>query len=202
MFTAPTAGEYVFDTVDSDYDTALAAFSSCDPTSEIACNDDLAGQMSQIALDLDAGESVYIVIDGWDGATGDWVLNINAGIAACIEEDIGGSVGAAVASGSTVGEDWDIAQSCGEGGGPETMVGFTAPSTATYTFDTNGSGYDTVLSVSDSCDPEDEIVCDDDGGTGYQSSLSVALDAGETVVVAVSGYDGATGSWVLNITQS
>ncbi|MEM7157119.1 MAG: hypothetical protein AAF799_29975 [Myxococcota bacterium] len=77
LFTATDAGDYAFDTNGSDYDTALTAFASCDPGSQLACDDDGGtGTDSRIVVDLAAGQSVLIVVDGWSGSTGDWILNI------------------------------------------------------------------------------------------------------------------------------
>lgn len=118
----------------------------------------------------------------------------------CVEQDIGSSLGASVAAGSTVGEDEDIAQSCGAGGAVDRVISFTAPAAATFRFDTFGSGYDTVLAAYSTCSAASEIVCNDDTG-GLQSQIDVALPAGGSVLVTVSGYSGGTGNYVLNVTQ-
>lgn len=73
-FTAPAVGMYTFDTFGSAYDTKLALFADC--TSELYCNDDTNGLQSQLSLNMGAGQDVLVVIDGFDGASGAWVLNI------------------------------------------------------------------------------------------------------------------------------
>ena len=76
-FMATDPGPYIIDTNGSSYDTALTAFESCDPGSELACDDDGGtGTDSRIVIDLAAGQSILIVVDGWSGRSGDWVLNI------------------------------------------------------------------------------------------------------------------------------
>ncbi|MEM6992489.1 MAG: hypothetical protein AAF721_18390 [Myxococcota bacterium] len=199
-FTAPEAGEYVFETVDSEFDTALAAFDSCDFTSELACNDDAAGQQSQITLTLESGQTVLLAIDGWNGETGDWVLNINAGDDACVEATFDAE-GSPAGAGTTVQQDEDIGQSCGNGGAVDHLVRFIAPATGTFTIDTFGSGYDTVLAAYTSCDPDSELVCNDDAAGGQQSQISLGMMEGQDVLIAVSGFAGATGNWELNIAQ-
>ena len=76
QWTAPADGVYVFDTIGSSLDTILTLLSACDGT-EIACNDDLNGDVFQSAITLSMmeGESVLISVDGWN-ATGDFQLNI------------------------------------------------------------------------------------------------------------------------------
>lgn len=77
---------------------------------------------------------------------------------------------------------------------------FTAGITATYDFDTEGTvGMDTTLALFDSCNGA-EIVCDDDGGTGLLSLLSINLSAGQHILVRVAGYNNSTGTFTLNAT--
>ena len=92
--------------------------------------------------------------------------------------------------------DDDLDPSCGLGNALDQAIRFTAPVASTYTFDTFGSGFDTVLSVWSDCSTES--VCNDDSG-GLQSQASLDLAAGQAVLVLVDGYNGATGDWVLNI---
>jgi len=78
-FTAGMSGTYTFDTFGSGFDTKLSMFLECNEASEITCNDDDPGGMgtqSQIAINLPAGQVVLLVVDGYNGATGNWVLNI------------------------------------------------------------------------------------------------------------------------------
>jgi hypothetical protein len=117
----------------------------------------------------------------------------------CAEQNLGSSVGSPVASGSTVGEDEDLAQSCGAGG-VDFVLRFTAPAAATFQFDTVGSSYDTVLSLHTMCGGA-EVACNDDSGGGLQSLVTYPMGAGQEVLIAVSGFSGTTGSWVLNIVQ-
>lgn len=75
-FTPAMAGVYTFDTVGSAFDTKLAMFLECNDASEITCNDDTVGTTSEISVDLPAGQVVLLVVDGFNGATGNWTLNI------------------------------------------------------------------------------------------------------------------------------
>ena len=195
-WVAPDDGDYVFDTIGSDYDTALAIFDSCDVFSELDCNDDTVGLLSELTMSMTAGQEIRIVVDGFNGAVGNWVLNISA--PACGEETIGSAIGSAVSTGSTVGEDDDFSISCASGGGPDRVIEFTPPQTGSYDIDTFGSDYDSAVAVFDGCDPLSELACNDDV-FGLTSQVNVALTAGVPVSIVVDGFLGDTGNYVLNV---
>ena len=99
----------------------------------------------------------------------------------------------ATVSGSTAGgADGHGSASCAMGGGsgaPDVVYAFVAPSAGTYRFSTEGTGYDTVLSVFRGAD---EIGCNDDVSRGVLTSqVSVDLDACDEVRIVVDGFDGA-----------
>ena len=78
-FTAPEANTFTFDTFGSDYDSKLSLYGDCDQGSELACNDDAGGTaQSVVVLDMSAGQTVLIVVDGFNGAIGNWILNISS----------------------------------------------------------------------------------------------------------------------------
>jgi hypothetical protein len=71
QFTAPSAGEWEFNTTGSDFDTVMYARTSClDETSELDCNDDIdfgAGlSQSRVRLNLEEGQTVYLFVDTYD----------------------------------------------------------------------------------------------------------------------------------------
>ena len=80
---------------------------------------------------------------------------------------------------------------------------FTAPATGDYQFDTDGSTFDTKLSVhfGGGC----TATCaayDDDGGVGLQSLLQInGVASGDVFLVQVGGFGANSGTGVLNITQ-
>lgn len=77
-FTAPAAGTYEFELQGSAYDTVLAAISTADCATELACNDDFYGLRSSVTLTLAAGETIVLVVDGFLSSTGAYVLNTYA----------------------------------------------------------------------------------------------------------------------------
>ena len=86
---------------------------------------------------------------------------------------------------------------------------FTAAATANYTVDTCGSGFDTVLTVHTACPATDanKIACNDDSSSntpcpsnGLNSRIpSVTLTAGSTYTIRVAGFNGQSGTYVLQI---
>ncbi len=78
----PTADECVDITLcnGSTYDTKLFVYAGACPGTLVACDDDFCGSPgweSEVShLPLTAGETYFIIIDGWGGAAGDYVLEI------------------------------------------------------------------------------------------------------------------------------
>ncbi len=80
-WTAPRAGTYTFTTAGSDFDTLLYLRASCDGPDAV-CNDDVVlgvVRSSTATVTLDAGEPVFVIIDGWEDSAGNYVLNIAEG---------------------------------------------------------------------------------------------------------------------------
>ncbi len=111
--------------------------------------------------------------------------------------------GVGTTTGTTTGETNNRIAFCGGGTSPDRTHLFTAPATGTYTIDTVGSAYDTVLYVLDGdCDGL-EIACNDDlSGSVSQSSVILDLAAGQSVVIVVDGYFGGNGDYNLNIASA
>jgi len=118
---------------------------------------------------------------------------------ACQDQGIGGTIGPAVAAGNTLGSDNDLDPSCGAGNANDEVIAFTAPLAAQYTFNTDGSNYDTVMALFSDC--ATQLACDDDSGVGTQSQIVRNLAAGEVVLILVDGFNGSTGAWTLNISS-
>jgi hypothetical protein len=131
----------------------------------------------------------------------------------CADTWLGNVVGPAVATGTNSGMGDDHAY-CGEEGGADTgwsyragagedlLYWWSAPADGAYTFDTNGSTYDTMLTLYlGGC--EGAIVgCNDDSIYGLSSQLSATFRRGDIVIIALDGYsETAYGDFVLNISE-
>ncbi len=257
-YTAPSAGDYVFDTVGSDFDTVLSISDTCGGT-ELDCSDNWLGTDAQIVHTMKQNDVVIINVDGKQDAEGDYVLNVaeleasesvcddgrdldNDGLADCddsdcetddfcienicddlLDEEGDGLVDChdpdcagekhcvAVCPNtdittspddiafSTLGLPDDNAPSCRKNSNAsDYTVEFTAPATDLYTFDTYGSSFDTVLYALDGCGGT-ELACNDDSNSTPQSEISLNLTAGDSVIIVVDGYNGASGAAVLNV---
>lgn len=78
-WTPPESGEYVIDTFGSPMDTVLSVVPPRCGSSAHFCNDDCQSLESGLIYDATEGETVYIVIEGYGGRDGSFVLNITPG---------------------------------------------------------------------------------------------------------------------------
>ncbi len=102
-----------------------------------------------------------------------------------------------VFEGSTAGHADERTPSCVGSSAPEVVHSFRAPFASLFGIDTEGSDFDTVLSLMDpvSCG---ELACNDDT-FGIASYAEVLLDAGQEVLIVVDGYDVASGNYRLRV---
>lgn len=111
-------------------------------------------------------------------------------------EDVGGWIPQRMEGTTLGGEDGYAGSVCGVGGGvavEDAAFRFTAPRTGFYRFSTEGSAFDTILSVRRGSCAGREITCNDDAVDGVtHSALTLELEECETVTLVVDGYD-ATG---------
>ena len=86
-------------------------------------------------------------------------------------------------------------------GGHSIWFKWTAPTTGTKTFDTMGSGFDTVLGVYTGTAVNALTLVagnDDISASDLDSRVTFAVTAGVTYRIAVDGYGGASGPVTLN----
>jgi hypothetical protein len=76
-WTASAAGEVTFDTVGSNFDTVLAAYTgqTVSALTVVASNDDAEGLQSKVTFETAAGTTYHIAVDGFNGASGHVVIN-------------------------------------------------------------------------------------------------------------------------------
>jgi hypothetical protein len=108
---------------------------------------------------------------------------------ACQPAADGGTVPATLAG--AIEETDGLAPSCASAAAPEVLFAFTAPVAGLYEFDTIGSEVtDTIVAVLDGATCAGaEIACVDDVGDELAARASVALEAGQQVLVAVESWD-------------
>ncbi|WP_437835320.1 MXAN_6577-like cysteine-rich protein [Sorangium sp. So ce1153] len=200
LFTPSEAGTYTMDTVGSAFDTAIGVVSATN-CAQLGCNDDNDGAQSKVRAVIEAGQSVLIVVTGFDGAEGDFALNLaKAGPPICPSGEVSEALPQTFTGNTELLGD-AITPSCGHAGGPDVSYTFTAPADGKYVFDTFGSEYNTVLELQDGGCNGDVIECNNDSRGGMQSRITAELSAGQTVVVVVDGFEGASGAYTLNISE-
>ncbi len=126
---------------------------------------------------------------------------------ACADENLGTRLGT-VATDNTSGEGNDSFGSCGNvffglfpSTAPERAYFWSAPQDGTFTIDTLGSSYDTVLYVRDPTCNDEELSCDNDAGGTSQSSVELDLLQGQSIIIVVDGFNQNSGEFVLNIAE-
>jgi hypothetical protein len=105
-------------------------------------------------------------------------------------------------SGST---NYDDVSPCGSSGANDHVYSLDNPVAQVWVFSLSRSSYDTYLGlhgyVADhgcsSCCLGSSVVCDDDSGTGTRSLVVRSLAVGKYAII-VDGFDGASGSYVLD----
>lgn len=188
-FVAPEDGTYIFDTTDALFDSVISVRS--DACMELGCNDVnpyLGGFDALLSVDLTQGQTVFVVVDGADGAAGPFTLRVN--LAQCPNGDLGNAV-PAVATGTTMVTGDHVLPSCAYGPNtPDATYLFTAPADDTYIFSAAGSDFPAVVTVLDGGCAGAEIACNNELDNDVPHAIAT-LTAGQTVLVAVeSAYDG------------
>lgn len=213
----PTTINFVtFDTNGSDFDTVLSLYSvSGGQLTEVACDDD-GGEDTQsfIERNLLGGIPIYLVqVSGYNGATGNVVFNVTPNGTVLPphrfrwnENEIPPLLPGFSHPSSNFGspaQDTEDPPSCGGSGTNSAFRVFIAPTSGFITMDTEGSNFDTVLSIEDA--NTNELACDDDidGANNRQSRIAnFEVNAGQRYYVRVTGYnDSNEGSIRLNLSS-
>ena len=106
-----------------------------------------------------------------------------------------------VSTGATSTGRSSAAGSCADSSGTEAVFAFTAPTTGPVCMRTRGSSFNTLLYARSTCaNAASEITCNDNG-RNLQSEISLSAVAGQTYFIFVDGVSGATGSYVLAVTE-
>jgi len=219
------------------FDTVLYLRSgSCAGGLEVAagCNDDACFnatglfRASRLTPTVTAGQTYYIVVDGYSGAQGTFSLTVTPPVASTTtttptnssttSTTLTGACASATPipaaggtfNGTTSGTS-TLEGSCGSSGAsPERVFRWTPTVSGTATIQTCGAGttFDTVLYLrSGSCagGPEVAAGCNDDAcanatGLARASRLTPTVTAGQTYYIVVDGYNGTQGTFSLTVT--
>jgi PKD repeat protein len=216
-FTPAWSGTANFDTCDSGYDTALAAYAvagtgiaGLDPVA--ASNADDCDSGDRLRFHVQAGQAYALAVDGADGATGSFVLDYRLGP---INDDLANA--AYISEGTATGDTSDAGRETGErdhggaGGDASLWYRWQAPydgavridTCATTDFDTaldvarqTGTGQTGLLTVAQA---DDSTGC---GAGGKGARVRFDAVAGVSYFIAVDGQDGARGEAELTVEQA
>ncbi|MFO1077024.1 MAG: hypothetical protein U1E73_04775 [Planctomycetota bacterium] len=211
-YVATCSGATTFDTCSANrtVDTVLELFGgSCGGLNSLGCNDDFCSTGSSLTANLVAGVVYYVRVGGYGGAQGAFDLTITSCNA---PDECTGAVPLQLGDngpfGNTVATTSAPAWPCGTGTARDLWFAFQAPPATVVTFTTcsPGTDFDTVLQVfAGSCGGLTPLACNDDdllcASSTVSSTATVTTTAAATLYVRVGGYNGATGSFVLNATQ-
>ncbi len=221
-----TGDDVVFSTCDdADFDTKINIYSGgCGAA--LVCeggNDDgtgCGGFTSQTApITSVAGTTYLVYVTGFGTDEGNFNLTLtctppptpctpgvanNTGVDCSTAIDICGECSV---SGTNVGNgpasDFCAVPACtGADGASASWLTFVGDG-GTYTFNTNGSDFDTQLAVF----TDDGAGCftcvdgDDDGGSSIQSAVTITTIAGTTYFIVLDGFGTASGNWILSVTD-
>ena len=186
LWTAPRSGTYVFNTVGSNFDTVLYLKTVCSGA-PVRCDDDSGGNLtSRLEYTVNQGDKLLITVDGYGPSSqGNYKLNIRQKGYECADIDIDDMANAAIGS-STAAAANRVTSNCG-GAGPDVTFLWRAPESGVYVFDTQGSKFDTVLSLRSTCGGL-VLKCDDDSGGNTTSKLEYAVTKGKLYLITVDGY--------------
>ncbi|MCB9184597.1 MAG: hypothetical protein H6591_11835 [Flavobacteriales bacterium] len=192
---------------DNTYDTKLNVYAgACDGLVCITGNDDIEQGVfcSSAGFVAEEGITYYILVQGYDGATGDFELSVTC--TAITQDHCQGALPIAcgqTVQGSTADATADEVPECG--------TSITAPG-VWYSFTGNGgqmilstcpdNTFDTKLNVyTGPCSAPVCVAGNDDSVPGvYCSTLAFTSTPGTAYFVLVQGYDGATGTFDLSLT--
>jgi hypothetical protein len=168
----------------------------------VAENDDIVNDVirqSSLSFEAVAGTTYRIAVDGWEGAVGMAVLNINPPrnddfAAAC---ELFGTSG--TTNGYTIGASKEPGEPAhaGDVGGRSVWYTWTAPANGPVDFNTASSSFDTTLGVyvGDTVTNLSVIAADhNDAGALISSRVDFPAVSGTTYRIAVDGYGGVAGN--------
>lgn len=223
-WTPDKAGTVSINTHGSDFDTVLAIYSGTDlnDLTLLAANDnDSASLNSRITANVRTGESYFIAVDGSSiSESGQIVLNWDEDIIPAPGNDDFLNAEEFSAdepngnSGSSDGTNVNATREAGEpdhiykSGGNSVWWKWTATQNGELFLDTEGSNFDTVLTVytgqnlfSLQKTAENDDAPDITDENANYSGLSFEVRAGESYYIAVTGFDNSEGNIVLNWEQ-
>lgn len=205
-WTAPFTRQVVISTEGSSFDTLLAAhrFSGGNLTL-MAENDDVVHtviQHSEIRFNVVAGTEYRIVVDGFDGASGSIVLNVdppaNDDFSSC--QAISGITGSLTSHNIGATRENNEPSHASTFGTHSVWYCWSAPRTGSVEWNTIGSSFDTSLAVYQGAalNSLTTVASDNDSGASGTSVLRFSATSNTLYRIAIDGRGDAMGDISLN----
>ncbi|MBL0062751.1 MAG: hypothetical protein IPP40_15035 [bacterium] len=177
---------------------------ACPGSTQIACSDDVCGAQAQADVEMLAGTTYYIIIDGYFESDGPYIfqlLQFGYGAESCPATVITSLP--YTDTGTTIGRTNDFSF-CSGGTSPDVIFEYTASATANYTFSLCGSSYFTrlFLNTGGSCPGNTQVFCGDVGcPISGRTQFTTLLYESLTYYIIVDGNQGDLGNYVFNLTR-
>jgi hypothetical protein len=197
-WTPPASGRVIITTRGSSFPTVTALYRGTSLENLQLAASSADRPEGEIRQPITAGETVYIAVDGKDGASGNLFLSVSTSLPPNDEfADRSLLIGEnATATGSNVGSSSEI----GEPGQRTIWWKWTAPSTGAFTITTLGSTFPTWLAIYTGNSIENlRFITDNLYYTNENARLTIKAEAGVEYQIQVSGDDGATGDVNLSL---
>lgn len=206
-WTAPSNMSVTISTEGSGFDTVLGVYTGGNVAGlfTVAQNDDADADhhFSRVTFNATSGTTYRIAVDGWNGAQGNVELSVNP----AWNNDFSRFIQLSGISGSTSGSTRGATRQAGEplhagvNGTNSIWYVWTAPTNGPFSFDTTGSGFDTLLAVyTGAAFPLTPVASNDNIGPANTSSR-VTFDAvsNTTYRIAVDGFPGPLSAGALKL---
>ena len=82
---------------------------------------------------------------------------------------------------------------------PDISFVWTAPYAGTFTFTTDGSGFDSILIIAPYSNPSNQLACKDAKRSNSGESISWTVTAGQQLILTIDGYASLCGPYKINI---
>ena len=194
-------------------DTVLSAYvgSAVNSLTPIAENDDYPGLgfYSKITVGVTAGQTYHLAVDGYSNAVGTFFVNYayspqpgndNFASAETFTTSSSPFIGITGSTINATGEPGEPNHTGNSGSLNSIWYSWRAPASASMTFSTAGSTFDTTLAVyiGSSVGSLTLVANDDDDGPGNSSRVTIAAIGNITYHIAIEGFASETGNTLLN----
>jgi Metallo-peptidase family M12/FG-GAP-like repeat/Carboxypeptidase regulatory-like domain len=220
QWTAPSSGNFSFNTFGSDFNTLLAVYTgnSLTTLTAVSGNDDVGGvAQSHVTFNATGGTVYYIAVDGSVGVPGNitpftgsvalsWALE--TGVSndnLLLAQQLNGASGSLTATNAGTSKETGEPNHAADRGGRSVWYSWTAPSSGPVLFTTAGSDFDTLLAVyiGTRVNQLTTVTTNDDSPYAdnlahiLTSSVTFTAAAGTTYKIAVDGSGGRFGNFAL-----